>query len=101
MGLLKADEKELEHLERTKWKRVGKTLAKDWRLYALLVPMLAFLILFRYMPIYGLLQGFKTYNAVESVLEQDWRGIGYSGLHSVIHLLIVCMDYSLDSQFQS
>ena len=54
MSLLKADEKELEELERTKWKRVGKTLIKDWRLYTLLLPMLIFLILFKYLPIYGL-----------------------------------------------
>jgi putative aldouronate transport system permease protein len=77
MSLLKADEKELEELEKTKWKRVGKTLLKDWRLYTLLLPMLIFLVVFKYLPIYGLLQGFKTYNSVESVLDQDWRGIAY------------------------
>ncbi|MCR5706244.1 MAG: ABC transporter permease subunit [Acholeplasmatales bacterium] len=77
MSLLKADEKELEELEKTKWKRVGKTLLKDWRLYVLLLPMLIFLVMFKYLPIYGLLQGFKTYNSVESVLDQDWRGIAY------------------------
>lgn len=77
MSLLKADEKELEELERTKWKRVGKTLIKDWRLYTLLLPMLIFLILFKYLPIYGLLQGFKTFNSVESVLDQDWKGASY------------------------
>ncbi len=78
MGLLKADEKELEELEKTKWKRVGKTLVKDWRLYLLLVPMLVFLFMFKYMPIYGLLQGFKQYDsAAKSVMDSDWKGATY------------------------
>lgn len=74
MSLLKANEETLELLERTKWKRVGKTLLKDWRLYVLLIPMLAFLILFRYLPIYGVLQGFKTFDSVKSVLKTEWTG---------------------------
>lgn len=49
----------IDEVERTKWKRVALTLAKDWRLYVLLIPMLAFLICFKYMPIAGILTGFK------------------------------------------
>lgn len=77
MGLLKADEKELEKLERSKWKRVGLTLLKDWRLYVLLFPMLLFLFLFKYMPIYGVLQGFKMINNTKGVLAQQWQGLYY------------------------
>ena len=76
MSLLKADEKELEALERAKWKNVAKTLVKDWRLYLLLVPMLVFIILFKYMPIYGVLQGFKEYDSAENnIMNSDWQGI--------------------------
>ncbi len=75
MGLLKADERELEKLEREKWKRVGHTLLKDWRLYTLLLPMLIFLILFKYLPIYGIIQGFKRVNTQISVMDQQWEGL--------------------------
>lgn len=49
----------LDTVERGKWRRLALTLAKDWRLYVLLIPMLAFLICFKYIPIYGILTGFK------------------------------------------
>lgn len=75
MSLLKANEDTLDELERTKWKRVGKTLLKDWRLYALLIPMLVFLILFKYVPIYGVLQGFKRFDETTSVLKTQWIGL--------------------------
>lgn len=75
MGLLKADEKELEKLEREKWKRVGITLLKDWRLYVLLLPMLIFLFLFKYLPIYGILTAFKQADNTVSVMSQRWQGL--------------------------
>lgn len=75
MSLHKADVETLDELERTRWKRIGKTLLKDWRLYVLLIPMLVFLFLFKYMPIYGILQGFKEYDSVKSVLDTDWKGL--------------------------
>lgn len=67
-----------DELERTKWKRVGKTILKDWRLYALLVPILVFMFLFKYRPIQGVLQAFKSntgINQVTPVLQDDWYGL--------------------------
>ncbi|MGM9971723.1 MAG: ABC transporter permease [Anaeroplasmataceae bacterium] len=75
MSLIKANGDTLDELERAKWKRVGKTLLKDWRLYALLIPMLVFLILFKYVPIYGVLQGFKRFDETTSVLKTQWTGL--------------------------
>lgn len=69
-----------DEFERTKWKRVGKTLLKDWRLYALLVPILVFMFLFKYRPIQGVLQAFKTNKGNYSttpVLEDAWYGLTY------------------------
>ena len=45
------DQKVVDQVERERWKRILQTLKKDWRLYILLVPMLVFLILFKYKPI--------------------------------------------------
>lgn len=66
----------LDELEKTKWKRVGHNLLKDWRLYLLLVPVLAFIILFKYLPYVGILQGFKTDTAT-GVMNDEWAGIFY------------------------
>ncbi|MBQ9899569.1 MAG: sugar ABC transporter permease [Acholeplasmatales bacterium] len=56
---VKTDQAVVNEVERTKFKRGLATIAKDWRLYVLLIPMLAFLICFKYLPIAGILEGFK------------------------------------------
>ena len=54
-----SDQNVIDEVERTKWKRTGMTLLRDWRLYVLLIPLMLFLILFRYLPIRGILYGFR------------------------------------------
>ena len=61
-------------VEKGKWKRIGLTFLKDWRLYVLLVPMLLFLILFKYLPIYGILTGFR-WGADGSDTNYLWNGM--------------------------
>lgn len=68
----------LEELERTKWKRAGKTILKDWRLYLLLVPLLLYLVLFKFFPMYGILIGFKRYNSALGIMEMQWQGLYYA-----------------------
>ncbi len=72
-----ADETVLEEMERTKWKRVGKELLKDWRLYLLLVPMLLFLICFKYLPITDIVSGFRD-GATGSLTENEWAGLKWA-----------------------
>ena len=67
------DQNVVAEVERTKWKRMLQTLAKDWRLYVLLIPMLAFVILFRYLPVYGILSGFKWDND-GNMMNSQWAG---------------------------
>lgn len=69
------DQSIIDEVERTKWKRTLRTLAKDWRLYILLVPMLVFLICFKYLPIGGILTGFKWGDDTQAILNQQWCGI--------------------------
>jgi putative aldouronate transport system permease protein len=52
----------LEELEKKKWHRYGHTIKKDWPLYAMLVPVITYFFIFRYMPIYGILAAFKNQN---------------------------------------
>ena len=56
---VKTDQAVVNEVERTKFKRGLATIIRDWRLYVLLIPMLAFLICFKYLPISGILEGFK------------------------------------------
>lgn len=70
------DQSVVDEVERTKWKRTLRTLAKDWRLYVLLVPMLAFLILFKYLPIGGILTGFK-WGSDNTLFNSQWCGLNW------------------------
>lgn len=73
----KTSEEILDELERTKWKRVGKELLKDWRLYVLLLPLLFFMFLFKYLPITGVLQAFKFNDNGVTVMYDSWFGLTY------------------------
>jgi len=75
---VKTDQAVVNEVERTKFKRGLQTIIKDWRLYVLLIPMLAFLICFKYMPIRGILEGFKwgSYNESDKYLVQ-WCGANW------------------------
>lgn len=63
-----------DETERNRWKNMGLTLIKDWRLYLMLVPMIFVYICWKYMPMYELLAAFKTGPEV-NVLERDWAGL--------------------------
>lgn len=72
--VVQADQRVVDEVERTKWKRTLQTLIKDWRLYVLLIPMLAFLICFKYMPIGGILTGFKWGDDNSTLFNSQWCG---------------------------
>ncbi|MDE7105665.1 MAG: ABC transporter permease subunit [Anaeroplasmataceae bacterium] len=71
------DQKVVNEVERTKWKRTLHTLVKDWRLYVLLVPMMVFLILYKYKPIGGILLGFK-FGEANSIMGEQWCGLEWA-----------------------
>jgi len=72
--VVQADQNVVDEVERTKWKRTLQNLAKDWRLYVLLIPMLLFLILFKYLPIGGILTGFKWGDDTDKIFNTQWAG---------------------------
>jgi putative aldouronate transport system permease protein len=72
--VVQADQNVVDEVERTKWKRTLQTLIKDWRLYVLLIPMLVFLICFKYLPIGGILTGFKWGDDADSLYNAQWCG---------------------------
>ncbi len=72
--VVERDQNVVNEVERTKWKRVALNLAKDWRLYVLLIPMLAFLVCFKYIPIGGILTGFKWGSDSDPLYNSQWCG---------------------------
>lgn len=79
--VVERDQNVVNEVERTKWKRIGLTLAKDWRLYVLLIPMLAFLVCFKYLPIGGILTGFKWGDDSDMLYNSQW--CGYKWLETI------------------
>ena len=73
--IVETDQNVINEVERSKWHRTLITLAKDWRLYVLLIPMLLFLICFKYQPITGILTGFKWGDdTLRETYNNEWSG---------------------------
>ncbi|GAA3409594.1 ABC transporter permease [Paenibacillus hodogayensis] len=49
-------------------------IRKDWDLYLALVPGIAFLLLFKYTPMYGVIIAFKDFNIFEGLAASPWVG---------------------------
>jgi putative aldouronate transport system permease protein len=90
--IVQTDQNVVDEVERTKWKRTLETLAKDWRLYVLLIPMLVFLVCFKYLPIASILQGFKWGDYSDKIYGDQWCGF---------YWLDYVFDGSVASQFWS
>ncbi len=66
-----------DDVEKHYWLHVVRTVAKDWRLYLMLVPMLLVFLFWRYFPMYELLSCFKVYDGVLPVSKQLFSGFSY------------------------
>lgn len=53
----------------------GVYLKNHWQLYAMLVLPVAYLILFSYKPMYGIVIAFKKYNVFKGIWESPWVGL--------------------------
>jgi len=64
--------------ERTHW---GLFLRKDWSrnklLYAMMLPALAYYLVFQYGPMYGAVIAFKDYSPAEGILGSPWAGLSH------------------------
>lgn len=66
-----------DDVEKHHWLNVARTVAKDWRLYLMLVPMILVFLLWRYLPMYELLGCFKVTDAIKPVADQYYAGFSY------------------------
>ncbi len=67
-------------MKKTAVKRKGnarRTLVKAWNykwIYLMLIPVMAYFIVFRYVPMYGITIAFKNYNIFKGVFGSPWVG---------------------------
>ena len=52
-------------------------LKRDSLLYLLCLPALIYLVIFKYIPMYGITIAFKDYNLFKGILGSDWAGFVY------------------------
>ena len=56
------------------WLTLRKDIARDKRLYIMLIPFVMFYIIFQYKPMTGLVIAFKDYNVFTGINESPWVG---------------------------
>ena len=59
----------------TRVERVKIHLAREWQLYVMLVPLVLWLLIFLYRPMYGLQIAFKDYSVFRGISGSPWVGL--------------------------
>lgn len=72
--MLKKSESKTKIEERTKNTKLSYIL-KNYQLYLMALPGIILLLLFKYVPMYGLLIAFKKYNVLKGVMGSKWVGL--------------------------
>lgn len=77
------DEIFFEELEKNKWKEQWRVIKKNWLVYIMVLPVILFFLLFRYLPINGILIAFKNFaDYSKSVNASEW--VGFAGFRSIL-----------------
>jgi putative aldouronate transport system permease protein len=63
-----------DELEKNYWKDVARKIIKDWRLYAMLLPLLLVFLFWRYFPLYGLITAFKVSDTSTNLMARNFVG---------------------------
>lgn len=56
---------------------LGERLRRSWQLYILLLPAVAGLLLFSYVPMYGIQLAFRDYNPMDGIIGSPWVGLDH------------------------
>ena len=67
----------LNRARHPKLKRTLRSIARNWDLYLLLVPVLAYFIIFHYAPMYGVQIAFRRYSIRKGILGSQWVGMAH------------------------
>lgn len=55
-------------------RRKAKTILNKWQLYLMTLPAVAYILLFHYKPMYGIIIAFKNYSLAKGIWESPWVG---------------------------
>ncbi|PYI56965.1 sugar ABC transporter permease [Paenibacillus flagellatus] len=58
----------------TKWSAFKRSFRKNWDLYLLISPVIAYFLIFDYYPMYGVQIAFKNFIAAKGIWGSDWAG---------------------------
>ncbi len=74
-GIFQMNSKALSSQEKEKKrKKLLMHLKKTWLLYAFVLPMVVYVFIFSYVPMYGVQIAFKNYKAVDGIWGSEWVG---------------------------
>lgn len=77
-GYKTMNKKKKENSQKTAWVRsVQRELYKNWSLYLLVAVPVVYLIIFKYIPMYGVQIAFKRYQPVYGIEGSPWVGLDY------------------------
>ena len=62
---------------------MAKAMKEHKVLYLLMVPVLLYFVLFRYLPMFGLVIAFKDYNIFKGIWASDW--VGLANFEALVH----------------
>ena len=57
--------------------RIIRELKRNWVLYLMILPVVVYLFIFDYIPMYGVTLGFKKYSAKLGILGSEWVGLAH------------------------
>jgi len=57
------------------WQRAAKDIKKNYVKYLIVMPVIIYLIIFAYKPMYGLIIAFKDYKATKGIMGSEWVGL--------------------------
>lgn len=55
-----------------RWARLRRRLCNDWQLYLLVLPAVVYVLLFHYVPMYGVQIAFKNYSTKKGIWDSPW-----------------------------
>lgn len=75
MGSVNNIKKRQRSINGNYWKKLGKDIIRDKYLYLMLLPCLAYYIVFHYFPMYGLQIAFRDYNIFKGISDSPFVGL--------------------------
>ena len=64
----------MQAMKRNPFQRAGRQLRRNWQLYVLLIPVIAYFIIFKYWPMYGVQISFRQFMAAKGIWGSPWVG---------------------------